>query len=485
MSKNTPNVLFLFIFLLCFGCARNRLNIEDQRLYNARKDVKTIYESVDSEVYRLNLDDIIRIALKRNLDLLVKKREIAVKYESAMSDQLRMLPQLIANGELSGRNKPLIVSSKSVDPTVPPAPPSISSDQHVDRYDVNIIWNLLDFGLSYYKARQENNRYRMMQLEYEKIRQNLVLEITKSFWKAIAYKKAIEEGKDIVELVAEQQKKIQAQIDEHLISKVKGYATEINLLTLEIQMKTFQKEYDSAISELILKTGLPAYVRMELIEEKAPIREIVLADILELERVALQNRPELYSRDIESKIVEDEVRSAFLQMIPGIELFAGDYYDANSYLTYKHWLAAGARASYNLFALPQRIYDVKSGYKHKDLVKMNRLAESIAILSQVRLAYIMYHDNFQEYVLATKLDEVNDKLLKAAKDELQHGTLNPTEVLIYSSESLLAKANALKALGEVHVSLEQINIAIGYPRYYREDQDEESDETVGESCSRD
>lgn len=457
-----------FLSLILTSCVSNHVNLQEKREINMASDMSQIYDGlVDRYLGNLSLENVIEIALQRNLDLLVKRREYQVQYDTTIREQLRMLPSLIANGELSGRNKELIVSSESVDPTVPPAPPSISTEEHVCRYDVNVVWNLLDFGLSYYKGRQETNRALILEFEFERIRQNVVVDVTKQYWKAISAKKALEEGKEIYELAKVNQEILQKQIQKRLISQLSGFRSEIQLISLQIQLRNFSKEYHLALSELAVTMGIPPCVEFDLAYEEEIPFTVELCDISELEDIALKSRPEVYKRDLEELIAEDDVRQALLSMIPGIELFAGTYFDANKFLTFNHWLAAGARASWNLFALPRHYYAEQVGQRKITLAQANRMAISVAILAQVRLAHYIYHDNLEQYLLADNLRIVNKNLLKAAKDELLRGVIPASEYLFYWSGSMIADVNAMKAYGEVVIALEQLNNAIGHPRYYR------------------
>ena len=83
-----------------------------------------------------------------------------------------------------GRDKNTASFSESLIPGVPPAPLSISSETHIELANLEFTWNILDFGVAYYRARQELNGTLMEEMQYNRIRQNLILEVTKQYWKA-------------------------------------------------------------------------------------------------------------------------------------------------------------------------------------------------------------------------------------------------------------------------------------------------------------
>lgn len=454
-------------FYTCLTGCMSKHFWEEERFINLEQDLQVINCMTIPTGLKLTLDDVIHIALEYNQDLLLKDKEYGIQLQTVLREQLKMLPQLIANAEESERNNELIVSSVSVVPGVPPAPPSISTQRHVKRYDVNIIFNLLDFGLSYYKAQEESKRVLVVALEYERMRQTLIVDVLKQYWKAIASKVAMDEAESMLGEVVGYQYKVGEQISTQYVSKLKGLKTQIDLTNIQIQFNEFRQDYENAISELTLLMGMPPSVKFELDYDPDRPLSVELPDIFTLEGMALTQRPELYSKDVEEKISEDEARYAFLEMLPGAELFAGTYFDANKFFRFHHWIVAGARATWNLLAVPNRFVDNRIANQRTELVRMRRVALSVAVLSQVRLAYILYKEDYDQYLLFNSLENSNRDLLLSAQDGWNGGAVSRSEVLFIHSQAVLAKRNALKAYGELQISLEQLNHAIGAPRYYK------------------
>jgi outer membrane protein TolC len=449
------------------GCHRKCSELERDRIINSQKDLFCLEECILPIPDALSLDDVILIALEQNYELLVKQVEFVAQTRRTMSEKLKMLPGLIVNGELSHRNNELIVSSESTVPNVPPAPPSISTDETVKRYDVSFVLDILDFGLAYYGGRQAENRAFVLEFEYQRIAHQLVLDVTKQYWKAIAAKRALDGARDLLVLSQQFQDRIDKQVDERIISPVVGLKSQSDLISLQLQFRGFNRDYHVAMSELALLMGLPPSLKFELVPEPISRERLCFDDIFTLEEIALLNRPELYAGDCEEKIAEDEVRSAFLRMIPGIELFTGGYYDANSFLKHHHWIVAGARATWNIFSLPSKAYDGRAAMVQKDVIKLKRIALSVGVLSQVRLSHIIYQDNYEQFILSDDLMNVNQDLVKAATGEYEGGIISAIELLDIRSKALMAELNYINIYGELQVSLEQLNNSIGLPRYYQ------------------
>ena len=152
-------------------------------------------------------------------------------------------------------------------PNVPPAPPSVASDQHVYRFDALFTWHLLDFGVSYYRAREQANKTLSKNFEYERIRQNIVLNVIEHYWKARAALRGIKGGTEIVKKAKVFQEKREKEISHRTISTIEGYKSEAELVRTILQVQVFEKEYHNEIYELTKLMGLKPGIEFELAED--------------------------------------------------------------------------------------------------------------------------------------------------------------------------------------------------------------------------
>lgn len=441
------------------------------RYNNLQRDMKRLYD-IPPPPPQMDLTDIIDMALERNLSTRIKLYEYAVQHELATGEALKMLPSLIVNGDVSWRNRNTGSSSESLVPGIPPAPPSISSEQNVHRYDITAIFNLLDFGLSFLRSRQESNKARTMNLEYARLQQNLIVDVSKQYWRAVAAKRALEGSKNIQRTLNRQIFIIEKLIDRRIISELNGLRNENQLINLKIIFQHYEKEFHEAMTSLKQFMGLPSSFDFEIVyAETAPI-DIGCYNICELEEIALFNRPELKIGDLEEKIARDDIYAAILQMLPNGEGFLGDFFDGNRFLIFNHWLIMGARATWNLLAFPRRWYEKCAGEYRVELARQNRLNLSIGVITQVNLAYLDYLDNLEQYQLSDQLRRVNERLLKAAKNEVRFGSIHPADLVKFEADALLAEVDALKSYGELQYSLEQLNNALGLPFFFNKENEE-------------
>lgn len=441
------------------------------RYNNLQRDMKKLYD-VPPPPPKMNLTEIIDTALQMNLATRVKLYEYAVQHELATGEALKMLPSVIVNGDVSWRNRNTGSASESLVPGVPPAPPSISSEQNVHRYDITAIFNLLDFGLSFLRSRQEANKARTMQLEYARLQQNLIVDVTKQYWRAVAAKRALDGSKHIRKTLDRQILALERLMEHRIIPEIFGLRNENLLVNLKIQFQHYEKEYHEAMTTLKQLMGLTTSCDFEIVyEESAPI-DIGCYSICELEEIALFNRPELKIGDLEEKIARDDVYAAILQMLPSGEGFVGDFYDGNRFLIFNHWLIMGARATWNLLAFPRRWYEKSAGEFREKLARQNRLNLSIGVITQVNLAYLDYLDNLDTFRLAEQLRNVNTRMLFAARKEVRYGRILEADLVKFEADALLSEVDYLRAYGELQNSLEQLNNALGLPFFFNKENEE-------------
>lgn len=460
IKNYTLPAIMLCILSSCSN--REASDLNKVREVHAEHDVALLTPEFQDEKVYFTLDDIINIALGRNLDLLVKQQEWAIQHERETGEALKMLPSGTASGVTSWRNK----NTASVqEQNGQISSPIIGSPQRVEQWDITATWNLLDFGVTYYRSRQEHDRTTSLGFQTKRQAQNLILEIYKSYWKAIAALNAINESKEILELSAIQQEAFQRQIQDRNISGLVGLKSQAQLVDIEVKLTKFTTDYETAKAELAGLMGLSPFICFEL--SPVDFTDVIEPDdICELEDIALKSRPELFVTDLDEKINADEVRISLLQMLPSPAFFAGRNWDADRFLVHHYWALTGMRASYNLLALPSRYYDYRTAKEKKCLSKLSRMALSVGVLTQVHLAYIKYYEALEGYKLLQKTANINERLYESFSKAKLYGEKSGVELIAVQMDTLVAKINALKAYADLRVAVEFLNNAIGKPRFY-------------------
>ncbi len=440
---------------------------EVKRLENLPKEWDFLSRSFeDIPSHPLTLEDVVRLALDQNLDLMVRARQCEYQYEVVNGSRLKMLPGLAFNSELSGRTTNTGMFSESLEPSVPPAPPSISQEQHICRYDFTLTYNLLDFGISYFRARQEANKSIMREAEYQRACQILITNTVTQYWKARVAQEGLKQTGDVLGQTTWFIDSLNSQIEDQVMSKEVALQYQAMLLRIQAQYQLYERNYLDAMYQLARLMGFPDAC-FKLAEEDFSDYDYILPDPCGLAELALANRPELFGLDAEERVKIQEAYTSLLQLLPGLAPFTSYNYDSNLYLIYHRWMVGGLRVAWNLLSAPANFQMILANSTDASVTRLNRLAMSVGILTQLNLAYLSYYDAQEQYRVAKQLSQVREDLFGAWETKWEVGDLSSLDLVAnYRLEALTAKVDALKAFGDVQTAIEQVNNALGIPFYF-------------------
>ena len=125
---------------------------------SAEEDHALMFGKGEKIVGRLSLEGAIARALKYNLDHRAKAMEQALALNQLELDNFELLPGLTANARYSDRSEFSASVSKQIDGLPPTGDASYSGDRTQFTGDLTLSWNILDFGVSYFNARQNADR---------------------------------------------------------------------------------------------------------------------------------------------------------------------------------------------------------------------------------------------------------------------------------------------------------------------------------------
>lgn len=486
MKKRRHLCVILLSVGVLVGCSKSNDEMTKLRLEHARKDFLSLNKPVSLPDRPLILEDLIAFALNRNLDLLSLQKEYEIQQEVESGEKLSLLPSLNMNSEWSTRDSDSGSRAKSLVTGLTSTGSSTSSEKNVTRRDFSVVWGLLDFGLSYYRSRQETNKTYIVEQRYKRLRQNLILDVIQAYWKAIIAQKAVQGAQSIVKLAVERQENLQKQIERQTISEIEGLENEERLIEMQIRLQTFQSDLYSAKAELASLLGVSPGIDFQISENEGNFVQKIDLEVEDLEEAALLSRPELFIQDLEEQVDADEIRARMISYFPNAQLFGRFDYDRNQFLINNGWYTMGLRAAWSLLSYPRYVNNKKIKAKKQVFQKQTRQSLSIGILTQVRLAYLIHKNAIKQYKLAQDLYSVKTRLLEAVKKGERLGEYGGSEILRLEAEALFSKINALTANAEMQISLERVNNSIGKPLYFSSlNLDEIQDNRIGEKTEED
>ncbi|MGB2985625.1 MAG: TolC family protein [Phycisphaerae bacterium] len=458
---------------LAIGCAP-QAGARQVRLTNASLDMEAYRARAPDIRSPLTLEDALDYAARYNIEAWIAAQESKFQRELATQSTLKMLPSLMVGAGSQERSRFDASSSQSLEKRDESLEPSFSSEKRGGTFDISLTWNLLDFGISFLRARQQGNRISIALERERRVVQNLALQVTSTYWRAVAARESAEKAEQIGEEVSVMLADIRKEIADKTISEIDGLKRETSLLERQDELRRFKRDYLKAKTELAKLIGLPPGTPFTLAEVDFdnPI-EPLHYDIEELEWEALRNRPELFEKDLEQAISRDEARVALAQMFPSPAMFLQFNYDSNRFLAYENWSTVGIRASWDLLAIPQQIKQRGAVKLQAELIAKRRMAIAVAILTQLHLSLIEYDEGLEQCEFSRTIAQKYGSLLEAVMSQAAEGKSHGGECIEQRMKYLKTRARYLSTYANVMTSNARLLNTIGRTLPCRQDSADE------------
>ena len=194
--------------------------------------------------------------------------------------------------------------------------------------------------------------------------------------------------------------------------------------------------------------------------DEVPIPEID-TPIEQLEMLALLNRPELREEDYQRRISHHEVRKAMLRMLPSLNFTSSYNYDSNSYAVNNTWAEAGLRAAWNLVTLISGPKSVEVAEAQITVAETRRLALSMAVLTQVNLAYRQYERSRIDYDYASELEKIERRIYEIVQINELGNAASQLERIRSATQAIAAELQRDQSLADLQSALGNIYSALG------------------------
>lgn len=455
--------LGLVVPLLLGGCAREGLTA--MRARNAQRCQVEVLRETPPPPSPLLLGEAVSYALLHNLDARVARQARELQEERLSAARLRLIPELRANAELSRRSEYAADSSADFETGERGDTYSYSGEKRRKVADVSLVWNLLDFGITYFQMQQAQDRAAIEGQRLKRLRQNLALDVVRAWHRAVVAEAAWEEAATFGQRLAERQTTVRQQLEKGEIPRLDGLAEVRRLVNMRARLQEFSKEWRSARLELASLLGAPPGAELVLPEAGAdgavppPPSGAVRLQALEAE--ALAQRPELVERDLQERIAAENVRIAVAQLFPSPGMFLRQDWDDDAFLRFSQWHSAGLKASWNLLALPLRLRQVRVARQEVELAFARQLPVAVGILTQVHLAVVEWEEAAGRWALAQELAGIQSQYLAAIENHVREGKLDPAAQLTAELESFLARVQRERLAADVAIAAARLSNALG------------------------
>ncbi|MGB0732187.1 MAG: TolC family protein [Pontibacterium sp.] len=462
MTKRIFTLAPLSLAVLLAGCSVAPQPMDLQQLETRmHEDRLRMFANSPDRIEGLTLEKAIDMAINNNFELRQQMMEEAIAGRQLDLAHYDMLPELVASAGYTVRSNEAL--SRSVDTNGNASSTfSTSQDKDITTASLSTVWNVLDFGVSYYQAQQSADQVLISEQRRRKIVQNLVQQVRASYWNAVGAQYLQNRIEPLLEKSRVALANAEQVGEEQLMNPLDSLRYRKELLEITRQVEGLRDELSKARPELAMLMGLAPGTKLELAvpEEFTLIKPELKYTLEEMENIALSSRPELIEAHYQQRITALDTRKAMVRMLPGLEVDLGHYYNSNSFLANSDWTQGGVRISWNIFNLLRGDSDIKLAEAQEELADSQRMAMNMAVLSQVHVSWLDYQSQAREYDRARELAEIGSEIhtrmrsrqagsVQSRMDEIKTETSALTEEL----RMFRAYAGLQEAYGRVKTTL--------------------------------
>lgn len=404
----------------------------------------------------MSFADVAARVLKYNLEFRQRMMEGALADRQLAVGQWDMFPALLANaGYVTRNNEAAYINDAGIVSTT-------TSERTRRLASLEFSWNLLDFGVSYYRARILADQVLIAEERKRKAIQTLMQETRQTYWRALGAQRL---GNRLQELMKRSNIALaRARVieQEGLLPQAQALAYQRALLDATTLLQLRRQDLEFAKIELASLMNLPHFVDFTLADEPEPDLPPVPAELEKLEDLALVQRPELREEDYRRRITTNDTRRALVQTLPGISFDTGWQYDSNKYLLNNSWVETGLRVSANLFRLASIPSIREAGQAQEQLDDTRRMAQAMAVATQVRLAALRYRIARDDLDQAAESARVDLRLAHYTRASASSRVDSELELLRTEARSLLSEYERHIAFANVQSAWGRLYNSVGY-----------------------
>lgn len=462
MNKSQKLFSVSLLALAISGCAVTSQPIErsasEQR---AQSDLHSMFKDQEPLSGPLTLHEAMARAVKYNLEGRLKVMEEALAQRQVDLATFDMLPRMALSAGYAGRDNISASSSESVQTGTQSLEPSTSQDRNRRVADLTMVWNVLDFGVSYISAKQQGDQRLIVQERRRKVVHTIIQDVRSAYWRAVAADRLLTQIDSLMARVDQARSNSQRLSEQRIGDPIQALSYQRALIEATRQLEEQRRALSLAKTELATLINLPMGSDLTLAASSDyPVPELKV-DLDRLSQEALANRPELREQDYQARISAAETRKAMLRLLPGLEFSAGGHYDSNSFLVNQSWADYGVKVTWNLFnvlSAPASIDVAKAG---QEVATARRQAMSMAILAQLYVANANFNEAQRQFQTSQQLAQLDSQIAEQMRNRYKAQGIGELELIQGELNALQADLRRDLAYAELRNSYGQLFASVG------------------------
>lgn len=451
------------IAVLLGGCAVTTEPLDQTASQQrAQSDLSEMFKQQEPVIGPISLHEAMARALKYNLEARLKVQEEALSERQLHLVSMDMLPKLALDAGYVGRSNTSASSSQSVKTGTESLEPSTSLDNNRGVADLTMVWNVLDFGVSYVAAKQQADQRWIAEERRRKVIHTVLQDVRSAYWRAVAAEKLLGRIDGMLLQINQALESSRKMSEQKVGDPIEALSYQRALLTATRQLEEQHRALALAKTELASLMNLPLDTDYQLVipaDDQMALPTPAL-DIHKMEQLALSDRPELREQDYQVRISAEETRKAMLRMLPGLEFSAGGHYDSNSFLVNQSWADVGIKVTWNLFNLLSGPAAKAVADAGLTVAETRRQAISMAVMAQLYVARANYYEALRQYATSVQLQSLDSQIEEQLQNRYKTGGIGELQLIQGELNALsaalsrdLAYADVRNAYGQLFTSM--------------------------------
>ncbi len=467
----TPKLLASVVTAGLAGCAVSATPLSVDELADYANDKRhRVLAKQEPLTGPLSLYEAMARALKYNLDKRVETMNIALRTKQAHLAHYEKLPGLVVNSGYAnrdnysgGRSVTLLGENEVGDTSLRS---STSSERDVRNADLAFSWHVLDFGLSWVRAKQAADKVLIAEEQKRKVVNRIVEDVRSAYWKTVTAARLLHRLRRLEGRVKRAMKNTQA-------IAARADSSPLTALTYERELVEIQREIRRLHGDLaVARSQLAALINVDPGSKFSVVvpghfhqPKIVRLTPDQMISTALENRSELREVAYQERINSKEAEAAILEMLPGVSFNSGPNWNSNTYLFNNHWIAWGAQASWNLmkvFTYPKREATIKA---QDYLLDQRALAVTMAIMTQVHVSRARLIHARRKYRSALHYHDVQRRIRGQIRSALDADKVSEQTAIREEMNTLVARVKLDLAYVELQSAFANVHASMGVDPY--------------------
>ncbi|WP_317624114.1 TolC family protein [Rhodalgimonas zhirmunskyi] len=431
--------------------------------FAADKSQRAIAATQEPVTQSIDLYEAMARALKYNLDHKLELAEVSLRYAEVKDGEFDMLPDLVGRVNWADRSNDPFSNSLQEDGTVSAGQASTSEDIGSYDADLELSWDILDFGLSYYRAQQTADKFLIAEEQRRSTINRVIEDVRTSYWRAVAAQRLLVQVDRLEKSANRALSSATQQLNRGEGDRLEALRYQREMLETIRRAQELRRDLSVAKNQLAALMNLPQGQTFSVVlpdhhHLKTPITALSSEKMTEM---ALRNRPEMREIAYRLRINESEEDSSLLSLLPSMRGYLGVNYDSNDLLVNNDWTQWGARVSWDLMNIARYPLRKKVVAGQEALLDARALALTQAIATQVYVSNKRFHSLQKEAKVAKRLHEVSDRIYRQARSEFNSGVSSERELVRENLNAILASLRYDATYAQMQGAFANVYAAVG------------------------